>query len=422
VRVSRLFAAVIVPCCAVLALAAGSALAQGHLDPSFGEHGVVDLDAGEEDLYSGLAEMAVGPGAGGDIFFTEKAPDCSRGRCLDGVYLRRYRANGKLDRGFGNGRVLVGTVDQAELAVDSAGRPLVAFEHEEGVVVRRFSRDGRPDLSFGRSGSAFVPCGCHLGSLEVGPGRKPFVVGSVALKRASSSREVWFMARLRQNGSPDRSFGRGGSVRKPMSGFGMPEADIKPGGGATLSGFLCCHFPLVPFVQQMSPDGRLDKGYAAAAKRSLRGVPGTRKDDISWDGMALVRRPRGGVEVFADSYPEGAAVKLLPSGRRDASFGRNGVRGLSFGFLDATADGRGATLIVGVQRRRGRYTVARLLPSGRFDRRFGWVALFGAADEEGLEIVSHGRGSAIVFDRGLSFCRQGCDDDPKMFRVIASRR
>lgn len=71
-----------------------------------------------------------------------------------------------------------------------------------------------------------------------------------------------------------------------------------------------------------------------------------------------------------------------------------------------------------IGRRDSGYKAMRLRRDGRFDRSFGRVTLPGASNEEGLEIFSQGSGAALVFDRGIPFCRQGCAAEPKLFRVV----
>jgi hypothetical protein len=133
--------------------------------------------------------------------------------------------------------------------------------------------------------------------------------------------------------------------------------------------------------------------------------------------LTVVLRPDGRAEVFGGDYPRSVAVRLRRNGKRDSSFGRRGVRMLRLAVSDAIADGRGGTLVTGYGRKGG-YQVIRLRHNGRFDRDFGWVDLPHASNDEGLEIFSQGPGAALVFDRGLPFCRQGCAAEPKLFRVV----
>lgn len=409
----------------LLACAAGAshpaaAGAEGRLDSSFGDHGTVDLDSGQDDR-TRTGVVAVGPR--GEIFVTEEASVCGDAGCKERVYLKRYRADGSLDRSFGGGRVSVGqAATYAALTVDAAGRPLLAFDHEGAFTVRRFRSDGDRDTSFGDSGSVRIRCECYLSSIEAGPGGKPLLIASADFKRTSPFRGViWVLVRLRSDGTRDRSFGRGGLVRKPMPGFSETAARIGKGGRALLYGFGCCRYPLRPFVQRLSKRGGLDRRYAAETKRSLHGLYGTRREDLPWEGIAVVPRSRGRVEVFGSAYEHGVAVRLRGDGSRDPSFGAAGVRKYNFEVWDAVSDGAGGSLLVAWVSGKG-YAVKRTVADGGLDREFGTVMLPRASNEGGLSIFDQGGGAAIVFDRGIPFCRSACEVDPKLYRVLAGGR
>jgi hypothetical protein len=135
--------------------------------------------------------------------------------------------------------------------------------------------------------------------------------------------------------------------------------------------------------------------------------------------MAVVERPGGGVDLFGGEYSHAVVVRMRRDGSRDPSFAHGGTRTLSFGVSAATGDGHGGTFIVAY---RHGYEVMRLRPDGRFDRSFGTVDLPRASNEEGLDIFPQRKGAAIVFDRGIPFCRQGCEASPKLYRVLDPRR
>jgi hypothetical protein len=414
VKVSRCLLALLACCGALLGLSS-PVFAEGKIDRSFGDDGVVDLRTGVKEGYVGV--VRVGPR--GDIYLTEERAVCPQGGCRYRIYLRRYTPHGRLDSSFG--RVAVGVTDaNADLTVDSRGRPLVALQDGERVSIRRFLPNGKPDPSFGASGSVSVACACSLGSIKVGPGDRPLLAAGAEFERTSPFRgTIWVFARLRQNGSLDRSLGRDGIVRHPMPGFYDPAAEVEPDGGALLYGSVCCRFPSKPFVQRMAPNGKLRKRYAAATTRSLHGLYGTRRDDIGWSELSVVELPGGAVQLFGGGYRHSVVVGLRPDGSRSPSFAHDGVRTLSLGVSGATGDGRGGTFVVAY--RRG-YEVMRMRPDGRFDRSFGAVDLPRASNEEGLDIFPQGKKAAIVFDRGIPFCRQGCEASPKLYRVLAPRR
>jgi hypothetical protein len=234
------------------------------------------------------------------------------------------------------------------------------------------------------------------------------------------------MARLRSDGSLDRSFAHDGLLRRPMPGYFDAWSALRPNGGLMLFGFTCCRFPSLPFVQRMSKSGHLERHYAAATKRSLHGLAGTRQEDPGWEQLSLVQQQGGAIEVFGgEEGMKGLGVKLRPDGSRDPSFGKGGVKKLGFEVTSAIPAGRGTALLAAYvygRRSHSGYKVMRLLPDGRIDPGFGQVGLPGADNEGGVWITPQGKRAAIVFDPGLPFCRQGCEADPKLYRVVIPRR
>jgi uncharacterized delta-60 repeat protein len=417
-------------CGASLALPS-PALARGHLDPSFGEGGVVDLRTRlKPSRNTSLEQVRLGPE--GEIFFTEGSTTCGPTVCSKQIYLRRYGADGDPDLGFGGSGVAVGAANRdgfgrdanGLLAVDSVGRPLAAFESEGIATVRRFEPDGSPDSSFGAFGTTFVRCNCYLDSIEAAPGGKLLLIGHSEFKRGGAfGGTIWFLARLNADGFLDPKFGGNGVVQRSMPDYYEPSAKIERSGGILLYGFICCHYSEKAFVRRLSKGGRLQRRYAVAAKRALNRLHDTRWGELDWEGeMTIVQRSRGWVDVFGEANEHGVAVRLRRNGSRDSAFGRREPWGRSLEFSDAAGDGFGGTFVVGFLGGRDGYKVIHLRPDGRFDRGFGRVDLPNAYNEEGLEIFPQGRGRAIVFSGGLSSCRQYCPPQPKLFRVVGSRR
>ncbi|HKT83042.1 MAG TPA: hypothetical protein VJQ84_04315 [Solirubrobacterales bacterium] len=398
---------------------APSAFARGRLDPSFGDMGVVDVS---EDLGSGsLGALAVAPDR--SIYFIESSPVCYRGGCPNMVRLRRYRADGSLDRRI-NGVAAARAIEGEFLLVDPAGRPVLAWERHSGggvIAIRRFRPGGAVDRSFGDNGTVTLDCGCFFESLALAPGGKLIASGYWETKRRGKGVRVkskWFFARLKPDGGLDRSFGRGGVVWLPQPAYFSPDQIVPARVGNFLAGTRpLSHEASVPFVTRLSDRGHLARRYAARTRRSLVGLPQTSREAIGWEGISLIPRGRGEVDVYGFFYNgKGVAVRLRPDGSRDRSFGHRGVASFPFDLNDVVSDGAGGALAVGYKR--GRYGVSRVDPGGRIDRRFGRVALPGAYNEYGLEIYAAGRGAAVVLARGESVCRFGCPSEPKLFRVL----
>lgn len=414
----RLALVVFVLACVASSLAVPSALARGHLDRSFGKHGVIDVRGalGKRSLLGGIEV-----GSHGEIYFTEEETGACHGggECLQRVHLRRYRADGRLDRGFG--RVLVGEADNwGALVVDSADRPVVAYEHGAGIVLRRFLAGGRPDPTIGQAGSAFLPCGegCFLDSIEPEPHGGLLFLGTFEPKKKPYRLSRWYIARLRGNGSFDRSFAHAGVLQRRMPNFYAPAASVKPDGGALLYGFGCCNVPEETiYVRRLTPGGTIPRRFGVAADRALAGLHSDHFQEFSWERLSAVEGRGGSVTIFNGGEWRTVEVGLRPDGSRDRSFGKDGVRRLGYEVSEAVSDSRGGAFFAAYLPRAG-YKAGRFTPDGRFDHRFGWVELPGAVDEEGMSVFSRGKHWEIVYSPGLPFCRSGCEAEPKLYRIV----
>lgn len=358
------------------------------------------------------------------VYFTEERPVCFRGGCPYAFYLKHYRADGTLDSRFGAGGrpVTTRSWSSTPLIADGHSRPLIAWEKppgERGVFIRRFRRDGSVDASFGDSGTVFVACGCYLDSLTTMPGGYLLLSGHSESKgRDGKVKTRWLFARLGHDGRPERSFGRGGEVWVSMRAYWVPDAVIPLRGGSTwLAGFRERDYDnTAPYVIRLSKEGNIDRRFAAVARRSLTGLYETDRDAVGWEGLSLIPRSRGRVDLYGHAYRKGVAVRLRRDGKRDRSFGRNGTLLLPFETTDVVADSSGGALAVGY--RRGRYGVLRVGPDGRVDRGFGRVGLPGAYNEYGLAIFAAGGRGTYVLARGESFCRGSCPAEPKLYRLL----
>lgn len=413
-----LAAALLLACCTALTLAS-PALGKGRVDGSFGQDGFVDLGATQVDE-RGLGEVAVGPD--GAIFVVEDASGgrCTRTLCFEDAWLKRYGADGALTQRYLPGSAIRRTTNWVRIAVDDRSRPLLAWEKRgKQVLVRRLQPTGGLDHRFGKAGTVALPCDCALQSLAALPGGGVLVAAGREISRGDEYRgAVWYIAKLRSDGTADQRFGDGGVVRLWMPGRSMAEAAPGRRGSVLLKSSACCGEggPNVDFVSRLSSRGRLQHRFGAAFKRSLPGIYGeTINHYWEWSGMEA-----GGdhsLDGFASGWHEARAFRLHENGSLDRSYGRRGVTALPLGFADSAPDGRGGTLVVGYYRNKG-YYVRRLDRHGKVDRSFGNLYLPRAYNEEGLQIIPQGRGRAIVLARDLSFCRQECSSDPKLFRVL----
>jgi hypothetical protein len=189
--------------------------AAGDLDLTFGGgDGVADVaDAGRVHAMAFVGDDA-------SVLVVGSTPIPLFGTGGQGLKLRlvRYRPDGTLDTTFGaggddgDGLVTLNDVtangNSTLLAIDSAGRILVAVE---GTILLRFSADGILDTGFGEAGKAWAYFG-HPSTptaLRVYPDGK---IG-VSVNVSAPFGEMWGgSARFNPDGSPDLSYGFGGTV------------------------------------------------------------------------------------------------------------------------------------------------------------------------------------------------------------------
>lgn len=409
-----LAAALLLACWAALALAP-AALGKGRVDGSFGSAGFVDLDA---TLVPGRGLGTVEVGPDGDIFVSEETyGGCGRRFCFNGEWMKRYGANGALAQSYLQGSEVRHSTTWVRTAVDSRGRPLLAWEKQgKRVLVRRLKPSGGVDRRFGRAGTVALPCNCSLQSLATLPGGGVLVAAGREIGTISDYRgALWYIVRLLPDGTRDASFGGDGVVRLWRRGRGGAKATPGRHGTVLLASSACCGEggPDVDLFSLLSRNGRVQPRFEAAYKRSLPAIFGASADEY-WEPLQVEALAKG-VRGFASGWEQARAFRLLDGGRLDRSYGRRGVTVLPLRFADSAPDGEGGTFVVGWLR--NGYYVRRIDRNGAIDRSFGTLSLPDAYNDEGLGIVPQGRGRAIIVARDLHVCRQACPSSPKLFRI-----
>jgi uncharacterized delta-60 repeat protein len=302
----------------VLVVAAVAYAAPGDLDPTFDDDGIVDVDfgvAGQE--------------------FRNGAADGSKvvavGRAGDDFGIARLRAGGGLDGNFGGGD----------------GLRTVDFGYQDEAYGVAVHDDGRISV---------------VGSAEDAQGDPRLAV-----------------ARLTRGGGLDESFNDDGlaTVRSP-DGFPLwgYDAAIQPDGKLVVSGETYDGGVGRMIVVRLKANGKLDRTFSGDGKVL---IDATADEDGAWR-VALTSTGRIVVAGWGGDNAEARTVvaRLLPTGRRDRSFSRDGVRitNLSPAQTDY-AVGLALTgddhIVLGVNL----YTTAfdphivKLTPSGAFDTSFG---------------------------------------------------
>jgi uncharacterized delta-60 repeat protein len=330
----------------------------------------------------------------------------------------RYGVGGRLDPTFGgDGKVITdfgpevdwawGVDLQADgkiVVVGSSGRRFgdvfaLARYRPHGGLDRTFGGDGRvtTDIDTGTFDSAFA--------VALQPNRKIVVAGSSG--SGGDTGANFALARYRQNGALDRSFGGDGVVITQFRRHVSDEATavaIQSDGRIVAAGHSGSSFPEFALARYR-PRGRLDRTFGKDGKVTTSFEP-----DSAWaTGVAV---EEGGAILTAGFSGSGAFVlaRYRPHGLLDATFGHGGRVITKFGeraFAQANglavqADGR--ILLVGSVSSRSstRIALTRYRSEGGIDRSFGhdgrvitsfptrYVGAQGVAVQEDGKIVAVG--------------------------------
>jgi uncharacterized delta-60 repeat protein len=213
--------------------------ADGALDPSFGDHGLVVAPLG--DYVTGVALDGQGR-----ILIWGQGPQAY-------TSLVRFEADGQLDPTFGVGGLAgsdlyespVGSSPRS-VAVEPDGRIVVAgsiYSVASGgyeFAVERFNTDGTPDPTFGRAGIATAdPGGVNNGAngLALQPDGKIVVFGSTFAGLANPNfNPIFGLARFDSHGRIDAGFGTRGITVDPSSVGSPIGIAIEPDGKIVLAG------------------------------------------------------------------------------------------------------------------------------------------------------------------------------------------
>lgn len=195
----------------------------GNLDATFGTGGTVRTDfAGNIDQANAVAIQPNGQIiAAGSSF--------SNSKTVEDFIVARYNANGSLDKRFGkNGKITTDffrNVDSiSAVAIQPDGGIVVAGFAQLGgsggtprvFALARYRNDGQPDTSFGNGGALTTSFGgsfAAASALMLQPDGKIVVAGTVDFNPDLPGSGLDFaLARYNSNGTLDGSFGKGGKV------------------------------------------------------------------------------------------------------------------------------------------------------------------------------------------------------------------
>jgi uncharacterized delta-60 repeat protein len=290
-------------------------LADGALDPAFGDRGVVRTDLGGNDF---AAHVAVQPDGKVLVAGTTTIGFPFPGT---GPSLARYNSDGSLDPGFGVGGLVVmgpGRTESSvsDLVLQPDGRIVLAGatsarEFASGGFVVRFNADGSADPSF-QASLRFGGVNEGVAGLAAAPDGRLVVLG---LSDAIGA----YVARLQPDGALDPTFGEGGLVRVVSRLFPI-ALSVQPDGRTLVVGSAVGE-PSVA-VLRLGADGQPDPTFGAGGRVVFAATVGAE------DSREVLLAPDGRILVIGTSSAEGTTgfvIRLTPGGAPDGAFGDGGL-------------------------------------------------------------------------------------------------
>jgi uncharacterized delta-60 repeat protein len=368
---TRIFAAL-----ALLLLVPAAAQARaGDPDRAFGRRGTVTLKATSADAVGGAVKVISGNrvlagGAAAGQFVVVRLRSTGTldshfgtggqvvpalpGTTLDGVRAISVFRDGRI--------VAAGTLRQA----DGATR----------MVVFRLLPTGEIDPSFGGGGGYVVagPPGSELGAMTMDTNGNVIMGGS-------RSGNVPIVIRLLADGTPDPAFGTGATFDGATAGLTGRVTTLLVRREGTLTfavgGGSTGVYPATFTTVRLGPTGAVDPAWSGGGVSNITLGPG----QAAGVGATAISRGPGdttlvaGTDLTAAGTPRGAVIRLKADGTPDTRFGSQGVAriaraGREIRIKAMVRDSSGRILVAGSgQPPEG--LVMRLRASGRRDRTFG---------------------------------------------------
>jgi uncharacterized delta-60 repeat protein len=363
----------------LLALAPAAARASGdEPDRAFGQRGTVTLKATDADAVGGAVKVIAGHKV------------LAAGSAAGKLVVLRLRRTGSLDSGFGSGGQvaldLPGTsLDGVRsLATFRDGRILAAATLQPAsggtqIALVRFLPTGEIDPSFG-GGNGYVitgPPGATLGAMTLDKTGNILV----AAGRPSGAGEIPYVARYAFDGTPDPTFGAGGTVDGAALGLAGRATGVLVRSDGTIA--VCVGSgagkvgPSTFAVVRLLFNGAPDPAFAGTGIVSL---PLTPYSGLGAGAVAIRQGPSNSVLVAGTDVTEkgslrAAVVRLRPDGSLDPHFAADGIAhvarsGRDLRVTSFTRDDNGRIILAGAGAPPDSL-LARLTVGGKHDRTFG---------------------------------------------------
>lgn len=198
--------------------------ANGSLDQTFGQGGVLPLDFSSDNLSLQVTSVAMD---GNDIMLagTVAGPGFSNAR----VFVIDLTPSGSFNTGFGTSGIALTNLPDiggsvSAIVMPGSGNVVLATTSDAGFALVQYLRDGQPDSSFGTQGVmsfGFDGGDAVADDLALDPGGGIIVVGSAEVYGTWD----FALARVLPSGALDPGFGIGGEVSTSPFQFSPETAD-----------------------------------------------------------------------------------------------------------------------------------------------------------------------------------------------------
>jgi uncharacterized delta-60 repeat protein len=292
--------------------------ADGSLDNTFDNNGIVTTQIGTNDFARGVAIQPDGKivVAGYSIVATQFV-----------FALARYNTNGSLDNSFGNNGIVITALGSGDygraVAIQADGKIIVVGSSAERFVVIRYNSNGSLDVSFGNNGIVITTVGTydqgHAAAIQTDG--KILAGGYTEI----GNQLVFTVLRYNTNGSLDASFGNNGIATASIGqsddrAYGMV---LQPDGKIVLAGYsLESNFLPVFALARFNPNGSLDASF------DNNGIV-TTNIEITCQALAVVLQPDGKIVAVGyalnDSINVFALARYNTNGTLDNSFDTDGI-------------------------------------------------------------------------------------------------
>jgi uncharacterized delta-60 repeat protein len=298
---------------------AGSA-GSGHLDPRFGNGGVVTTTIEGAEFAN---SVAIQPD--GKILAT--------GSSNLKFAVIRYNPDGTLDATFGAGGVVVTGLERltgyaSSIALQQDGKIVLAGSEGRGALwtfaIVRLNPNGTLDITFGTGGEVLVDFsgfGSYVAhSLAIQADGKILVAGShsiVDIIEPPGGVAGFVLARFNSDGSFDSSFGDGGSV---IARLGQPlSLTLQPDGKIVTAGDIHSSSGFSMVLARFNADGSVDPTFGIGGNVVTSGSQGFAR------AFALTAQPDGLLVVAGVGFGGALVARFDPDGKLDPTFGDGGV-------------------------------------------------------------------------------------------------